>query len=149
MIKKFKSLKPKGFTLVELLIIIAIIGILATVILVSLASARARARDARRKADVTEIRAGLELYKDMVGKYPIVTSLGVASSVLGGPLQQFLNPVPDDPRYTGTKNYNYISNSAGSGFAIQMYWDGGTTGDRCKVGVNDDTLIATVPDCKF
>lgn len=54
--------KQNGFTLIELLIVIAIIGLLASVIIVSLNSARAKGRDARRKADLAELQKALEMY---------------------------------------------------------------------------------------
>ena len=55
--KKFN----KGFTLVELLVVIAIIGILATLATVSLGSARVKARDAKRVADMRQLITMLEL----------------------------------------------------------------------------------------
>ncbi|MFH0852007.1 MAG: prepilin-type N-terminal cleavage/methylation domain-containing protein [bacterium] len=64
--------RTKGFTLMELLVVIAIIGLLSGVVLVSLSSARAKARDAKRKTDLSQIQLALEMYYDFSGVYPVV-----------------------------------------------------------------------------
>ena len=51
---------PEGFTLIELLVVVAIIGVLASVILVSLNSARAKAKDSRLISDVHQLRTQIE-----------------------------------------------------------------------------------------
>ncbi len=60
----------RGFTLIELLIVIAVIGILASVILVSLTSARSKARDSKRISDIKQISVALQLYRDTNGTFP-------------------------------------------------------------------------------
>jgi general secretion pathway protein G len=62
--------KKSGFTLIEMLVVIAIIGLLSSTILIGLSSARARARDAKRIADMKQIQNGLEAYHSDSGVYP-------------------------------------------------------------------------------
>ncbi len=63
--------KPNGFTLVELLVVVAIIGLLATLSVLALGSARVRARDAKRLADIKTVQTALELYSNDRGGYPV------------------------------------------------------------------------------
>lgn len=63
-------MKNKGFTLIELLVVIAIIGLLATIVMVSLNSARMKARDARKQADFKNISLALNLFYDKNGRMP-------------------------------------------------------------------------------
>jgi len=70
--------RKRGFTLIELLVVTAIIGILASVVLVSLGSARENARDSRRIGDLKQISLALELYVDRFDHYPPVTPGGSA-----------------------------------------------------------------------
>ena len=62
--------KHRGFTLIELLVVIAIIGILASVVLVSLNSARVKARNASYISQVKEYQKALEIYFSQNGSYP-------------------------------------------------------------------------------
>ena len=55
------KIKQRGFTLIELLVVIAIIGLLSTMAVVSLNSARGKARDARRVSDVKQLSTILEM----------------------------------------------------------------------------------------
>ncbi len=64
----------KGFTLIEILIVVAIIGLLASVVLVGLGAFRTRGRDARRIADLRETQNALELYYTKYQRYPALGS---------------------------------------------------------------------------
>jgi len=65
-----KHQKQRGFTLMELLIVIVLLGILATLGLSSFKSSQTKSRDAKRKGDLKGISTALEIYYNDKGKYP-------------------------------------------------------------------------------
>ncbi len=67
--------KNRGFTLIELLVVISIIGLLSSIVLTSVNSARAKARDARRIADLKQIQLALELYYADNNAYPFISGV--------------------------------------------------------------------------
>lgn len=60
----------KGFTLVELLVVISIISLLSSIVLEALTTARVKAQDARRLSDMHQMQLALDLYYDAFGVYP-------------------------------------------------------------------------------
>jgi len=81
-IKKIKKTKKgkRGFTLVELLVVVAIIGLMAAVALVALNSARQKARDARRVADIRQVQTALEMYYSDQNGYPSGTNIMIGNT---------------------------------------------------------------------
>lgn len=99
-----------GFSVVELLVVAAIIGILAAVVLATVPTARAKARDAKRIAELKEIQLALEAYKATHGTYPNGDFDGCGGWDVGnteyqffnnGALAGFMDNPPEDPFATG------------------------------------------------
>lgn len=65
-----KKQSNRGFSLVELLVAATIVGLLAAAGIVSYTTANRNARNAKRKSDIEQVRAGLELYRTEEGCYP-------------------------------------------------------------------------------
>ena len=106
MIKYFHEKKgQKGFTLIELLVVIAIIGILATIVLVSLNTARSKARDTRRVSDLRQIALALEMYYDDNSTYPVVATCVNGNIPAALATSGYIGAVPEDPGATDTYAY--------------------------------------------
>ncbi len=92
--------KDQSFTLIELLIVIAIIGILAALIIISLNTVLPKARDATRKAELSEVQKAITTYYVNNGAYPISYSNGGTSQ--GGCLSTPLWDCWGQPNWTCT-----------------------------------------------
>ena len=135
-----------GFTLIELVVIVAIIGVLSAIIATKVSGARVNARDAQRFKDLETLQAAVEMYFRDNGHYPVVDPIvGVAphwyasfdapafmgNGITGNPntpntlataLQQYLPVSFKDPNPRGGGGYLYHSyDAAGSNYCI-LFW---------------------------
>jgi prepilin-type N-terminal cleavage/methylation domain-containing protein len=147
MLKMLKNLRGarKGFTLIEILIVVAIIGILASVVLIGLAPAQKRGRDARRLADLKEVQTGLELYYGKCGHYP-GTSDDCSTAPAGGDVAWAnltdtltkggigVNQVPHDPS-TGS-SYKYGIDAGGTSYVLEAVLEQDTSDSKQGLKTN-------------
>ena len=99
--------KSKGFTLIEMLIVITIIALLASLILVGMGGARAKTRDSRRVADLHNMMNALELYYAKNAYYPqdIGSWTDLETVLVGAGIG--VSRIPKDPLVSTGRTYEY------------------------------------------
>lgn len=94
--------KPKGFTLIELMVALAIIGIVFGVVMVSAAAIQKAGRDTQRQTDLRSLQSALQQYYSDNNAYP--SALPAAGLPLSGKVNNidktYLSKVPPDPQGT-------------------------------------------------
>lgn len=104
----------RAFSLIELLVVIGIIGVLASVIFPAIGTVREKAKEARTRAELREIATALQLYaEDHGGSYPADVNRGLPNGLeqyIGGgtwPVPSFSGAVYDWDNWTpGNLSYD-------------------------------------------
>lgn len=116
-----------GFSLIELMVTITIIGILSSIIYANFGGGNARARDAERQTDLRVMQTALAQYKQQNGRYPAMgtdsnadgyASEGESAAFIVGLTPTYIKRLPTDPRRGSNPGYSYAVDSTGSVYKL-------------------------------
>jgi len=114
--------KKNGFTLLELMIVIVILGVLATLITGTFITSLKKGRDAKRKADLEQVQRALEFYYEDNLTYPLTLDLTSGGKLChpdpdGCATKTYIQRLPKETK--GNCKYVYIHETAdGEGYGI-------------------------------
>ena len=140
---KYLNLGKNGFTLIEVLVVVAIISVLSGVIAVNYSDSYKQSRDEKRQTDLRNLQSALDMYKNKYGRYPeacnsfdtwsgqtgtsFACSDGSNNYILGKneapdnirPFSDFVPNLPTDPKLNGSNSgYVYRVNNEGSVYKL-------------------------------
>jgi type II secretion system protein G len=123
-----------GFTLMELMVVMAILGVIIAISTNSFLGAKLKSRDAKRKNDLVQVSRALELYYNDHGRYPAdgsgghVYGCGASSSSSCEWGEEsfedqynnvYLEKMPSDP--LANSGYDYVYRASGDGLMYQLF----------------------------
>jgi general secretion pathway protein G len=129
----------RGFSLMELMIVIAIIALLAIVVMGNYFNQIKKGRDARRKTDLDQLRTALEDYADDNNQYPAESDMTCGSTAL----RPWIKEVPCEPGTTDS--YLYLSGTNNLDYCIYTQLQFKTDPDIQRVGCDPDTGCPNAP----
>ncbi|HMO05050.1 MAG TPA: type II secretion system protein GspG [Kiritimatiellia bacterium] len=104
--------RAAGFTLIEILLVVVIIGMLATIAAINVPKFLGQGREGKAKADVSSISTALHLYNMNEGKYP------ASLSALTEGNDPYMQSIPKDP---WGRDYQYSASSSKKGLRFEIY----------------------------
>jgi type II secretion system protein G len=138
-------LNKRGFTIVELLVVIVVIAILAAITIVAYNGVQQRGRDSNRKSSVAAIQKALELYHIDNGGYPTCTANVTyvpggarnacytdSAGFIGSLVPKYIQKVPQDPTGTGDFRFYYVFGSKKSTDTVYL----ASSDDNYVIGVH-------------
>jgi len=124
--------RSAGFTLIEILLVVVIIGMLATIAAINVPKYLGQGREGKAKADVSNISTALHAYNMIEGKYPASLSALMEGN------DPYLQTLPKDP---WGRDYQFSASSSRKGLRFEVYSlgeDGVASGDDIGNWAADD-----------
>jgi prepilin-type N-terminal cleavage/methylation domain-containing protein len=142
MLIKQQSKTIWGFSLIELLVVISIIGVLSAVLVANFMGMRERARDAQRIQDLYAIKNALRMYYNDIQSYPGESGCRSSSNCLGSYL------VPAYMTSLSGIGYTYDVKNGTDGFLLQVGLEAGAGDEdinsqaKCNTGTSTNKIFA-------
>jgi type II secretion system protein G len=120
----------RGFTLIELMVVITIVAILAAIVYSNVGAASPKARNAERQADIRNLQTAIEQYKQKNGRYPTMgctpggdqisseSDCSGNQAYITGLAPEFITVLPKDARRGTNPGYSYVTNTDGTSYKV-------------------------------
>ncbi len=132
--------RQQGFTIVELLIVIVVIGILAALVITTYAGIQAKARNSKRQTDVQNIQTQLEAYFQTAGNYPSLANMN-SSTFLSTSMKSLDTGALTDPQGSSSA---LVATPAAKVYAYAPLNASGTSCEADATTCTQYTLTATL-----
>jgi len=152
-----KKTSIQGFTLIEMLIVIAVISILAGIVLVGITGFQESARDTKRIGDLRSVQNSLELFYTRCGHYPTngagcggadaqsVSWNDLANSFVGANIISGSTKMPSDPK--GVSEYEYGYGDSGFSYVLKATLEGPNSAMDDSQEIDSSTGFSGNIDC--
>lgn len=145
--------RQPGFTLIEIALVVFVVGLLASLIIVSFQTTQRRARDDIRSTQAKTLSSTLRHYFDEHGEYPVCpggpnVACSAAQDLTAALVPKYIQSIPNQPN---NNPYLYIRGTSPDSFGILLQYE---TAPQCKTGTNMDQVTwwggsGLTPNCTF